>query len=280
MNDIKSKKDRKKVKLVFMVTWACLFVAMVVCAVLFDSTEQTWLFWVIIAELVLFALGIVSFSFVLWSWNIKDLMTEYREKGNLISGGFGVLGIFGLLTVLFFVSSKLPFATQVRELFQTVSSLVITAMPAFMGLLGVQFSVAMQERNRQKDLRLGSKPFFKVRCCKVAAIPDEDGHTCHAMKVKINITNISQSIGIPIKVISCDSDNCEVELPYIPLANKDVLEKEVEVTSEQPYGVLVNIAIIYKDIYENTYEMKIKFWQHEEFDHSNTEVIHDRLLPN
>ncbi len=280
MKVVNNKRDRKKVKLIFIVSLVCLFVAIVVCAVLYDSTEQTWLFWVIIAELVLFALGIVSFSFVLWSWNIKDLMTEYREKGNLISGGFGFLGIFGFLTILFFVSSKLPFATQVMELLQTVSSLVITAMPAFIGLLGVQFSVAIQERNRQKDLRLGSKPFFKVRCCKVAAIPDEDGHTCHAMKVKINITNISQSIGIPIKVISCDSDNCEVELPYIPLANKDVLEKEVEVTSEQPYGVLVNIAIIYKDIYENTYEMKIKFWQHEEFDYSNTEVIHDSLLTN
>ena len=88
MKVVNNKRDRKKVKLIFIVSLVCLFVAIVVCAVLYDSTEQTWLFWVIIAELVLFALGIVSFSFVLWSWNIKDLMTEYREKGNLISGGF------------------------------------------------------------------------------------------------------------------------------------------------------------------------------------------------
>lgn len=87
-------------------------------------------------------------------------------------------------------------------------------------------------------------------------------------------------IGIPVKAVSCDSENCVVELPYTPLANKDVFEKEVEVTSEHPYGDKVHIAIIYKDVYENLYEMKITFIQHSKFDMSETEVLSDGLLAN
>ena len=56
------------------------------------------------------------------------------------------------------------------------------------------------------------------------AIPDENKHTCHTMRIKVKFTNISQSIGIPVKIVSCNSDNCETLLHYTPLANEDVLE--------------------------------------------------------
>ncbi len=277
MKDTEVKKSRKIIKTRLIIAAACLFVLSVVSAFVHLYTKQDWIMWCSVIEIILLTIVLISYGFIAWSWDIKDLMTEYRKNDNLISGGLAYTGRFGLIILLLFGVSKFPFPMQLKELLQTMSSLFVTAMPAFIGLLGVQFSVAIQERNRKQDLRLGAKPFFKVQCCKVAAIPDENGHTCHAIKIKLNITNISNSIGIPIKVVSCDSENCEIELPYTPLANKDVLEKEVEVKSDQP---LINVAIIYKDVYDNTYEMKIKFLQHECFDLSNTEVIHDRLLSN
>lgn len=280
LKDTNIKKDRKKIKTIFLIAIVCLVVGFIVSSALYARTEQSWLIWVGVADLIVFTLGLISFAFILWSWDIKDLMTEYKENDNLISGGLAFTSIFGLVILLLFGLSQMPFLAEGKELLQTMSSLFVAAMPAFLGLLGVHFSVAIQERNRKLDLRLGAKPFFKVQCCKVAAIPDENGHTCHAMKIKVRITNISQSIGIPVKVVSCDSDNCETELPYAPLANKDILEKEVEVTSEQPYGASVHVAIIYKDTYDNTYEMKIEFEQHKNFDMSDTQVLSDKLISN
>lgn len=280
MKDTEVEKRRKIIKTRLIIAGACLFVLSVVSAFVHLYTKQNWIIWCVVIEMILLTIVLISYGFIAWSWDIKDLMTEYRKNDNLISGGLAYTGIFGFMIFLMYGASMLPFPIQVKELLQTMSSLYITAMPAFIGLLGVQFSVAIQERNRKQDLRLGAKPFFKVQCCKIIAITDENGHTCHAMKIKLNITNISNSIGIPIKVVSCDSDNCEIELPYTPLANKDVMEKEVEIKSDEPYGALINVAIIYKDVYDNTYETKIKFLQHECFDLSNTEVIHDRLLSN
>ena len=280
MKDTNMKKNRKKVKTLFIVTIICLIVAFVVLSIIHTYTQQNWIIWVGVANLILFTLELISFAFVLWSWDIKDLMTEYKERDNLLSGGLAFISIFGLVILILYGLSELPFLADGKDLMQTMSSLFVAAMPAFIGLLGVQFSVAVQERNRKHDLRLGAKPFFKVQCCKVSAISDKNGHTCHAMKIKVKLTNISQSIGIPTKVFSCDSENCEVELPYTPLANKDVLEREVEVTSDQPYGATVHIAITYKDVYDNIYEMKIEFMQHENFDMSDTNVLSDKFISN
>lgn len=95
---------------------------------------------------------------------------------------------------------------------------------------------------------------------------------------EIKITNISQNIGIPIKVISRDSDNCEVVLPYTPLASKDVLEKEILVRSDELYGDNVHIAVVYKDTFENMYELIIEFIQSEKYELSNTQVLSDKLI--
>lgn len=207
-------------------------------------------------------------------------MTEYREKDNLLSGGLALATAFGFVIIFMFLLSKISLLADVKDLFEKVSALFVAAMPAFIGLLDVQYSVAIQERNRKQDLRLGSKPFFKIQCCKVEAIPDENKHTCHTMRIKVKMTSISQNIGIPVKIISCDSDDCETLLPYMPLANEGVLETEVEVKSDIPYGDKINIALISKDAYENMYESKIEFIQYEKYELSNTQLLYDNLISN
>ena len=248
-------------------------------SVAYAYLKQNWLIWVGITDILMFVLCLISFAFIVWLWDVKDLMTEYKEKDNLISGGLAFTSIFGLAILLLFGLSKIPFLAEGKELMQTMLSLLIAAMPAFIGLLGVQFSVAIQERNRKQDLRLGAKPFFKIQCCKVEAIPDENRHTCHTVRIRMKMTNISQSIGVPVKICSCDSDDCKIALPYNPLANGDVFETNVEVTSSKPYGDKVYISIIYKDIYENMYESKVEFIQHEKYDLSETKVLSDQLFP-
>lgn len=280
MKDTEKKRYRKKVKRTFLIVIVCLIVVFIASTAAYVYAKQNLFKWFVVADLILLALSLISFSFILYLWDIKDLMTEYKEKDNLLSGGLAFTGIFAFMILMFYGLSELAFFTEGKDLMKTMSSLLLTAMPAFLSLLGVQYSVAVQERNRKQDLRLGAKPFFKVQCCKVSVIPNGNGHICHAMRIKVNIKNISQSIGIPLKVVSYDSENCIIELPYTPLANNDILEKEVEVKSEKPYGASVHVALIYRDIYNNIYEMKIKFLQHEKFVLTDTQVLSDILISN
>ena len=278
MND--TKKNRRKIKITFRAAITLLIIAFFAFCVLYTQNQYGWMLWCGSIALILLAFIIIIYSFIKWLWDIRDLMTEYKEKDNLLSGGLALAGVFGFVIVVMFILSKISVFEDVKDLFETMSALLVAAMPAFIGLLGVQYSVAIQERNRKQDLRLGSKPFFKIQCCKLVAIPDENKHTCHAMRIKIKITNISQHIGIPVKILSCDSDNCEIALPYTPLANNEVLETEVEIKSEKPYGDKIHVALIYKDTYENTYKSKIEFIQYEKYELSNTQVLYDNLISN
>lgn len=278
MKEIKN--NRSKVKFIFISIIVLSIIAFLAFFIFYTKSHYGWALWGGAIDLVLMAFTVIIYTFVKWLWDIRDLMTEYKEKDNLLSGGLALTGVFGFVIVFMFLLSKISQFADVKDLFETMSALFVAAMPAFIGLLGVQYSVAIQERNRKQDIRLGSKPFFKIQCCKVEAVPDENKHTCHTMRIKVKMTNISQSIGIPAKIISCDSDDCETLLPYTPLANEDILETEVEVKSDIPYGDKINMALIYKDAYENMYKSKIEFIQYEKYELSNTQVLYDNLISN
>lgn len=269
---------RRKAKIIFRISIILSIITMVVFSAIYTKNQHNWTLWAGCLAMVWLAFSIIVYACIKWIWDIKDLMTEFKEKDDLMSGGLAFVGVFGFVIILMFVLSKISYFANAKDLFETMSSLFAVAMPAFIGLLGVQYSVAIQERNRKQDLRLDAKPFFNIQCCKAIAIPDEIKHTIHEIKIKIKITNISQNIGIPIKVISRDSDNCEVVLPYTPLASKDVLEKEILVRSDELYGDNVHIAVVYKDTFENMYELTIEFIQSEKYELSNTQVLSDKLI--
>lgn len=149
--------------------------------------------------------------------------------------------------------------TAIKEFFKGLSSLIIAAMPAFIGLLGVQYSVAIQERNRKEDIRLGAKPFFSVQCSKIEAIADEDGHHAYKMNIIIVLKNISQNIGIPQKFVSLDDENCEINFKYAPIPPTEEYCESVIISSVEPYGTTAKIAIYYADVYNNTYKMQVEF---------------------
>ena len=272
------KKNRGKTKFIFKAIIVLSIIAFFVFCILYTKNQIGWTLWGGAISLILIIFTMIIHTFVKWLWDIRDLMTEYKEKDNLLSGGLALVGVFGFIIVLASVLSRISLFADLKEMFETISALFAAAMPAFIGLLGVQYSVAIQERNRKQDLRLGAKPFFKIRCCKIITIPDDNKDTSRAIKIKVKLTNISQNIGIPVKILSCDSGNCEIELPYTPMVNEDVLETEVEVKSDKLYGDKICIALIYKDIYENMYESKIEFLQYKKCELSNTHVLYDNLL--
>lgn len=280
MSKVSEKIGRKCIKRMYWISSGILFVLFFAVAILFAYKSWEWLLPIGAMAVVIWPVITFMYITVVWSWQIENLVNDYKKNDNIISGGFAVLALFTFPFVLSLVFSQWEAYSMLKSFFEGLSNLIIAAMPAFIGLLGVQYSVAVQERNRKVDIKLGAKPFFKVNCCMLELITDEEQQTCHTMRIKIQLTNISQNIGIPLKVLLGDSNNYEVEFSYNPLAHNDTFEKIVDIKSVESFGSAINIMFIYKDVYENLYESKILFVPNEKNDLSKTEVISDEYLQN
>lgn len=146
------KKNRGKTKFIFRAIIVLSIIAFFVFCILYTKNQYSWTLWGGTIALILLVFAIIIYTFVKWLWDIRDLMTEYKEKDNLLSGGLALAGAFGFVIIFMFLLSKIPLLADVKDLFETMSALFVAAMPAFIGLLGVQYSVAIQERNRKQDL--------------------------------------------------------------------------------------------------------------------------------
>lgn len=274
-----SKLSRKCINRLYWIGSLCLAALFFLLIIIYTYTAQEWLLWVDASIIIGWPLLTVFYIGIVFSRYVDDLMTDYKENKNLLSGGIALFALFSFPFVAFLVLANNKEFAVLKNIFEGLYTLIVAAMPAFIGLLGVQYSVAVQERNRKEDLRLGAKPFLKIECCKVEAIPDEDNpHACHEMKIKVCITNISKNIGIPVKLISCDSSNNESVFAYHPLAKGDSFESEHIVRSEQSYGAMVKVAVIYKDVYGNAYKTSVCFLQHGRYELAETRVLGDEFL--
>ena len=250
----------------------------IVFAVIHRYTSWKWLLWAGVVTIMIWP--IMSFIYIatVWSWHIEDLMNEYKKNDNILSGGLAILALFAMPFIISLVFSQMEGYAAMKEFFKGLSSLIIAAMPAFIGLLGVQYSVAIQERNRKEDIRLGAKPFFSVQCSKIETIADEDGHHAHKMNIIIVLKNISQNIGIPQKVVSLDDENCEINFKYAPIPPTEEYCESVIVSSIESYGTTARIAIYYADVYNNTYKMQVEFLLHKNEALSEARIISDDVV--
>jgi len=275
LNKLFEKFGRKRARIFFCIALIILFISLIAFSVTYTYTKCESFFYVCIVIIV--ALCALSFSYVIadWQWQIKELMNEYNNKNNVLSGGLAILLAFAFPFFIILVFSQIAAGTLAKEIFDGILTLFIAAIPAFIALLGVQFTTAIQERNRKEDLRLGAKPFFSVRCCMSEPIPDENRHTIHKIKVNIRMKNISQNIGIPLKVVSLDDDGCETDFKYLPIAPNEECDNNFVISSIEPYKAKARIAIFYKDVYNTIYKMHIEFLLHENSDLSDTCIICD-----
>lgn len=275
MNKLFEKFGRKRARAFFWLVIIILAISFFALFEIYTCTNCKW--WLYGCIVTIIVGGILFFSYVIadWQWQIKELMDEYNNKNNVLSGGLAMFLAFAFPLLIILVFSQIAAGTLAKEIFDGISALVMAAIPSFIALLGVQFTTAIQERNRKEELRLGAKPFFSVRCCMSEPIPDENRHTIHKIKVNIRMKNISQNIGIPLKVLSLDDNGCETDFKYLPIAPNEECDNNFVISSIEPYKAKARIAIFYKDVYNTIYKMHIEFLLHENSDLSDTCIICD-----
>lgn len=272
------KLGRRGTKILYWISSGVLFALFIAFAVIHAHTAWEWFLWPDVVIVMTWAVMSFLYIVMVWSWHIEDLMNEYKKNNDVLSGGLAVWALFAFPFIISLVFSKVDEYTAVREIFNGLSSLIIAAIPAFIGLLGVQYSVAIQERNRKEDLRLGAKPFFSVQCSKIEMIADDDKHHVRKLNVIIVLKNISQNIGIPQKVVSLDDDSCEINFKYKAIPPNEEHRETVAISSIEPYATIARIAIYYADVYNNTYKMQIEFLLHNNEALSDTRIISDDIV--
>ena len=231
------------------------------------------------AELILAIIFYFMRSFYRWQKNIELLMSEYRE-GNVISGGLAMLSALAVPFIGTQILANYEIFAGTKDFFSNMSSLLIAITPAFIALMGVQYTVAIQERNRREDLRLGAKPFLDVQCS-VENIETEDLQNNESViEVFFKIKNIGSNIMIPISVESTNDNETLHKFDYKPLTKNKEFTQEVKIISEEKLLPQHTVCFRYADVYNNEYLAEIEFTLINSYKLSKTRVLSDKLCIN
>lgn len=221
---------------------------------------------------------LLSFYYVFkkWLWFIEDLMNEYTTKNNLFSGVFAVVLVFLSVSLLPSVLSYLNIPNQLNEFQNVFVNISIAAMSSIIGILGIQYSIAVQEKNRKEDLRYGAKPYLLITCFCKEKFVSEDGHTYNKFIMQTDIENISQNIAIPIGC-KLTEDNSLYLFKYIPMNNGAKRTELIEIDNQKPIVPKCSVDIYYKDVLNNIYKQTIIFDMHNGIKMSNCSTKSDLL---
>lgn len=262
---------------------ALLFLSLLAMCFCYVNQPKNWKLWFIVANLILIIVGTIVYFVLDWGFQVKELMNEYKEKNNLMSGGMGYFMAFSLPVIIIVLVSSIPdFPEYMRNAFTVISGLLIAAMPALIGLLGVQHSVAIQENNRKDDLRRGAKPFLSVNCSQIKLLSDNEKSDSHRMRMCIEIKNLTDNIAMLSKIVSVDSANSKLGyiFNYYPLAKDQTFVDIIELESDMPYSDFANFIVHYMDIYKNEYLLSIELSLKSKSSTSDIKMLSDLLTNN
>ncbi|MEE1010405.1 MAG: hypothetical protein U0L11_00040 [Acutalibacteraceae bacterium] len=219
-----------------------------------------------------------SFYFVFKKWLcfIEDLMNEYTTKNNLFSGMLAIVFVFLTIALLPSILSYLNIPNELNEFQNIFVNVSIAAMSSIIGILGVQYSIAVQEKNRKEDLRYGAKPYILTTCFCKEKFVSENGHTYNRFIMQADIENISQNIAIPIGC-KLTEDNSLYLFKYIPMNNGAKRTELIEIDNQKPIVPKCSVDIYYKDVLNNIYKQTIIFDMHNGIKMSNCSTKSDLL---
>lgn len=242
-------------KAVFICTTAVLTVVFLVLSRLYSQKSD--MVYVLIASLVVLAWTIycLFYVYMIWLRFIDAQIKQYREKNSLASGIVAWLSFFAYLVLVpgvFWIILQGNVPATIQNGYSAYLNIVIAVMPAVLGLLGVQYTIAIQNKNRAEDIRLAQKPFLTLEY-KVGDFISKNRHTAHGFSLNFRLKNISDNIAIPIGFGSDDSTLC-YWFPYSPIPKNGIIKShaEIDMGTTLTSGVCA-IKLYYKDTQENYY---------------------------
>ncbi len=236
------------------------FVAFFVLAWLYSQKSET--VYVIVAALLVLAwtLYFLFYIYMIWFRFIETQLKQYREGNNLASGVAAWLSFFLFLILvpsilMLVVGEKTP--DIIRNGYPAYLNVIIAIMPAVLGLLGVQYTITVQSRNRKEDMRLAKKPFLTMKY-KIGGFAQVEDHAPHAFSLHFQLKNISENIAIPIGFGGEEANELSFWFPYSPISSGGIIKSIAEIDNRAPFtSNMYVIKFYYKDILDHYYCVRI-----------------------
>lgn len=214
--------------------------------------------YVIIAALLLLVwmVYVLWYACMRWLHFIEVHVKQYREEKDLASGITAWLSLFLYLILvpgvwLLAMGEGAPDIAQ--KGYPIYVQTIATITPAILGLLGVQYTIAMQDKNRKEDTRLAKKPFFTIEY-KVGGSTQIEDNAPHAFCLHFIMKNVSDNIAIPIGIGGGETNELSFWFDYSPVPSAGTVKAVAEIDNKVPFtSNTYTIKFYYKDVLDNYY---------------------------
>lgn len=278
---MKKQNEMKKFTIVSIGIALFFLVILIGSAYVYCETQKVWISTVGYVAIIMILLVNVIYPLGAWWLFTRRLMQEYYNKNDLLSGGIGVLMAYLMPLVILVLISTIPNIPEgISKLYSMGINLLLATIPALIGLIGVQYSITLHEKNRKEELRLGAKPFLIIDCSSVEREQMGNNDGFDVIHIGITLKNISKNIAILSGATLQGGENCGPSIEYYPLASNDRYECNLKIKIANHNKHKVEGVIYYGDVYENKYILRFQILLFENISAVKVKIISDSLDEN
>lgn len=198
-----------------------------------------------IATIIFCILGILASLWLLASTifdMLRTLINEYKTNNNLYFGALSIFLVSALIAILI-ESFGNTFAKENYEVYHSIASAFLSAVPGWFALMGVYYTATIQEKRRSEDFIISNTPYPLIEFSS-----KKDLKSNKKKAVSIKVSNLADNVLIPISI-----DN--IKLDYKPITKNNFREfKNLELPSFENNQ---EIIFIYEDINNKRYKTKL-----------------------
>lgn len=240
-NKIKTKqKNSKSVSL-----WITIFLSLITFVMFGISHYYKSTTPLSIATIISCILGILASIWLLASTifdMLRTLINEYKTNNNLYFGALSIFLVSALIAILI-ESFGNTFAKENHEVYHSIASAFLSAVPGWFALMGVYYTATIQEKRRSEDFIISNTPYPLIEFSS-----KKDLKSNKKKAVSIKVSNLADNVLIPISI-----DN--IKLDYKPITKNNFREfKNLELPSFENNQ---EILFIYEDINNKRYKTKL-----------------------
>lgn len=243
----KEKTIQKKYRMT-LILYGILIVLFFILYIIFQESIFTAL---IILVIIIGSIVSSIFEFQLITLQAKSMWYEYSNNQSLVSGIGFIVTVFLVPLALLLVLSKFA-PSEWKGIIDRLVASLIALLPALLSLLGIHYSLTMQEIAKRKEVQSLNKPYLAIKCSYELV----DGHNpITAIKANFVIENLANNILIPL-YIQYNDERFLLQYRPITFGKPSEYDSVVLDTHERIEKNVLEFSIVYKDSLENVYRTR------------------------
>lgn len=213
-NNIKTKQKHKNINSISL--WITVILSLIAFVLFGISYYHESTISLSIAIIIICILGILASIWLLASTicdMLRTLINEYKTNNNLYFGALSIFLVSALIAILI-ESFGNTFAKENYEVYHSIASAFLSAVPGWFALMGVYYTATIQEKRRSEDFIISNTPYPLIEFS-----AEKDLKNGKKKTATIKVSNLADNILIPISI-------CGKKLDYKPVTKSTFREFE------------------------------------------------------